>query len=173
MLLKGTSTQPRPYRPQSRACALIMCPEHCPGLWGRRHGPSRIRRHMGEAGVGGMGRQLGRRHGGVGGIRCCVMSSLSWCTVSNVLSLSLTPPHGRKDAKTLITPPPPVSRTRRADWGFMGVVRQPLTAPRPMETRRLSTPPNAPTVPQVGSPFTRFSNTTHFEGLVPQCTRLR
>ncbi len=42
-------------------------PPHGRG-WGRRHG-----------------RQLGRRHGGVGGIHCCVMSSLAWYDTCNVL----------------------------------------------------------------------------------------
>ena len=53
------------------------------------------------------------------------------------------PPLGRKDAKSIILHPLLASRPRFADWGFVGVVRQPLTAPRPRETRRLSTPPNS------------------------------
>ena len=45
----------------SAAWAVYNPPPHGRG-WGRWHGPSIFRRHMGEAGVGGMGRQLGSGH---------------------------------------------------------------------------------------------------------------
>ena len=62
---KGRKRSTEAVRPQPRACALIICPEHCPGLlgsatWAVTNPPPH-------------GRGWGRRHGpsvGVGGIRC-------------------------------------------------------------------------------------------------------
>ena len=69
------------------------CLEHRLGLWGRRHGPSQIRRHMGEAGVGGMGRQLGSA------ASAAAMRTLGWsvnCDVLDSFSMGPQPEPARK-----------------------------------------------------------------------------
>ena len=67
-LLKGCTHLTEAVRPQPSGYTPINAQNIVRDFGGRRQGPSRIRRHMGEAGVGGMGRQLGsaawrgRRH---------------------------------------------------------------------------------------------------------------
>ncbi len=55
--LKGCTHSTEACKASVKRVHPNYCLEQSLGLWGRRHGPSIIRRHMGEAGVGGMGRR--------------------------------------------------------------------------------------------------------------------